>query len=473
MLDKVRVSVGSESHYSKAVHIFAPYYDTAHELASSPLGATVVNENCHVIRLDPKKNRSRHVSTTGSLELRRIFSGAYGSFFHNKEAMWAFKIYCNENEAVALALELGKCFPTFGWKSESKSKSDAVINFPELNLAENKVSEINALLKGQTIASYLCEAPPNYVNVPEFVNAAKEIAERAQHISFEAIHGKAALAEKKLGGIYAVGQGAPHEPALVIVKLQGESDEDPIAICGKGIVYDTGGLGIKTPKNFMFGMKRDCGGAAAIVGLFSALADLGVKPKKTVYGLLCMAENSIGSQCYRNDDIVTMHSGRTVEINNTDAEGRMVLGDGVSYASRILGCTTVLDIATLTGASSVTVGNEVAALLTNREEMETKIRKIGRECGETAFPMIYAPEQHFSELNSNVADQLNSALNRSNALCSVAGLFINSHLKDSFDFDGTWAHLDIARPAAEYGSKKHSTGFGTTLLYSILHDIAF
>lgn len=84
-----------------------------------------------------------------------------------------------------------------------------------------------------------------------------------------------------------------------------------------------------------------------------------------------------------------MHSGRTVEINNTDAEGRMVLGDGVSYATRVLGCQTVIDIATLTGASSVTVGNEVAALLSNCEDLETKIRKIGRECGETAFPMIY------------------------------------------------------------------------------------
>ena len=271
MLDKSRVSVVSSHENEKIVHVFSPYYETANPFSNSPLGATVKSENCHVIKLDPKKNRSRHVSLTGSLELRRILSGSYGKFFHDKADQWVFNVYCNESEAIALALEIGKCFPTFGWKSDAKPKADAFIHFPDLKLPESKIAEINALLIGQTTAAYLCEAPPNYVNVPQFVEAARAIAGKRENFNFECFDGKAALKANNLGGIYAVGQGAPHEPALVIVKIQGETDKEPIAICGKGIVYDTGGLGIKTPKNFMFGMKRDCGGAAAIVGLLSAL----------------------------------------------------------------------------------------------------------------------------------------------------------------------------------------------------------
>jgi len=161
-----------------------------------------------------------------------------------------------------------------------------------------------------------------------------------------------------------------------------------------------------------------------------------------------------------------MYSGKTVEINNTDAEGRLVLADGVVYARSNLKADVVLDMATLTGASGITTGKNHAALLTNSAEWEDVVVEAGLSSGEMVFPIVYAPELHFPEFNSAVADMKNSVADRSNAQCSCAGLFIGSHLLDDFHKPNhvTWIHIDMAYPVH---CGERATGWGPALLVSL------
>lgn len=228
---------------------------------------------------------------------------------------------------------------------------------------------------------------------------------------------------------------------------------------GKGIVYDTGGLSIKG-KTTMPGMKRDCGGAAAILGAFRAAIKQGFKDN--LHAVFCLAENAVGPNATRPDDIHLLYSGKTVEINNTDAEGRLVLADGVSYACKDLGADIIVDMATLTGAQGIATGKYHAAVLTNSAEWEAACVKAGQKCGDLVHPLVYCPELHFSEFTSAVADMKNSVADRDNSPSSCAGLFIASHI--GFDWPGVWVHLDIAAPVH---AGERATGFGVALLLAL------
>jgi probable aminopeptidase NPEPL1 len=174
-----------------------------------------------------------------------------------------------------------------------------------------------------------------------------------------------------------------------------------ICLVGKGIVYDTGGLSIKTPTTSMCGMKNDMGGSAAVLGAFIAAVKSG-NLKSPLHALLCIAENSVDSKSIRNDDILTMLSGKTVEVNNTDAEGRLVLGDGVHYASKYLNPRVIADIATLTGAQLISTGKRHAALYSNDETLEKLAVDVGKETGDLTFPLPYCPEFWKQEFTSQV-----------------------------------------------------------------------
>lgn len=262
------------------------------------------------------------------------------------------------------------------------------------------------------------------------------------------------LKARGMGGIYGVGRAADCPPALVTLSYHAPGAADSVAWVGKGIVYDTGGLSIKTS---MVGMKGDCGGAAAVLAAFA----LAVKSKPTVnlHAVLCLAENSVGPLATRPDDIHTLYSGRTVEINNTDAEGRLVLSDGVVYASRNLKADTIVDIATLTGAQGTATGKYHAAILSNSARLEALAVGAGLRSGDLTHPLPFAPELHFTEFTSCVADMKNSVADRNNAQPSCAGLFILSHL--GFDFPGNWLHIDMAAPAH---CGERATGYGVSLL---------
>jgi len=207
-------------------------------------------------------------------------------------------------------------------------------------------------------------------------------------------------------------------------------------------------------------MKADMAGAAACLGAFRLLVAAGFDRPLSL--LLPIAENSIGRHAYRNDDILRMHSGKTVEINNTDAEGRLLLADAVSWAGRVLGAATILDAATLTGAQLVATGKVFAAVMSNDEQLEAHAVAAGRATGDHVLPLLFAPELFKAEFRSKVADMTNSVADRNNAPSSAAGQFIYNHLDG---LDVRWAHVDLAGPAFPDG---RATGFGAQLLAELV-----
>mmetsp|Transcript_1559 Transcript_1559/g.3315 ORF Transcript_1559/g.3315 Transcript_1559/m.3315 type:complete len:266 (-) Transcript_1559:116-913(-) len=251
----------------------------------------------------------------------------------------------------------------------------------------------------------------------------------------------------------------PPEDVMVTDDL--EEDKSTIALVGKGIVYDTGGLAIKSRVG-MCGMKHDMGGASGVLGGFMAAVKLRTPRKIRLF--LCLAENAIGPNSVRNDDIITLYSGKTVEINNSDAEGRLVLGDAVAHVTKHCDDVgLVLDMATLTGAQLVSTGKMHAAILANTEELEQRAVKAGLASGDLCYPLLYAPELLKKEFNSKVADMKNSVKDRSNAQCSCAGHFIESHIDENYQ--GGWIHVDMAGP----GSKaERGTGYGVGLVLSLV-----
>ena len=220
-------------------------------------------------------------------------------------------------------------------------------------------------------------------------------------------------------------------------------------------MYDTGGLSLKVGGH-MAGMKCDMGGAAGVVGATLALAEGGFR-----HGVVCAAglvENAIGPTAYRPDDILDMHSGHTVEVNNTDAEGRLVLADAASYIGREYDVEVIIDMATLTGAQLIATGHRHAGIVSNRGGLEAAAVAAGLASGDMTFPMPFAPEFYQHEFRSKVADMKNSVADRMNAQSACAAQFVYSHIDD---LDIPWLHVDIAGPAFR---DERGTGFGVALV---------
>jgi probable aminopeptidase NPEPL1 len=221
-------------------------------------------------------------------------------------------------------------------------------------------------------------------------------------------------------------------------------------------------------------MKRDMGGAAAVLSAFGAytrsMTSANV-PKRPIHAILCLAENAVASHALRADDIITMFSGKTVEINNTDAEGRLVLADGCAHAVKYLNPATIIDIATLTGAQGVATGRFFGALYCNDDSLEDLAQACGRESGDLCHAMPYAPEFFKSEYQSAVADMKNSVADRTNAQVSCAGQFIGNHISEWLDEgSGRWLHIDMAYPSFDKKDER-ATGYGVGLLFSLLEKL--
>jgi probable aminopeptidase NPEPL1 len=210
----------------------------------------------------------------------------------------------------------------------------------------------------------------------------------------------------------------------------------------------------------MPGMKNDMGGAAAVLQAFRAAVLRGHPQRLTA--VLCVAENAIGPEATRPDDIIQLRSGRTVEVNNTDAEGRLVLADGVAWAAESVQPDTIIDLATLTGAAPMSTGKLIAAIYSNEEELEAAACRAGRAAGEPVFPLPYAPELYRREFKSAVADMKNSVKDRNNAQSACAAQFIAAHLPHPAP---RWLHVDIAGTATD--GEGRGTGFGVGLLLEL------
>ena len=354
----------------------------------------------------------------------------------------------DERYRRATAIAIAKAFPEVNLKKLTVKREILleICDEPLINY------NLQVLVNATRYAAQLFDMPPNMLRVSHFVKEAKKVAQRTQTKMY--LWERERLKKEGFGGILGVGQGSSDGPAFVVLHRKPENARHKIAWVGKGIVYDTGGLSIKS-KTGMPSMKGDMGGAAAVIAAFEA-AELLDAPYE-LFGILCLAENSVGPDSIRPDDVLNMFSGKTVEVNNTDAEGRLVLADGVHWASK-QNCDVIIDIATLTGAAPAAVGTHFAAIYCNDETLEQCAVQAGRFIGELCHPLPYTPELYFHEFYSAIADMKNSVKNRANAQSACAGQFIGNHLPQN----QTWLHIDIAGPA--WGTQKRGTGFGVGLL---------
>lgn len=373
-------------------------------------------------------------------------------------------VCCERSHVFALGCAIARAFPLYSRKAGARKQTQRVVTVEfvitddsNTSLSGEEVATLEFAAESIRDSARIVDTPCSEMNTMTFVQEIQRVGQ-SLGITPIIIQGDE-LRQKGFGGIYGVGKAASNPPAFAVLSHTPPNASQTIAWVGKGIVYDTGGLSIKG-KTAMPGMKRDCGGAAAILGAFYSAVKTGFQ--ENLHALFCLAENAVGPEATRPDDVHIMYSGRSVEINNTDAEGRLVLADGVSYAARDLKADIIVDMATLTGAQGISTGKYHAGILTNNEDWEMASMKAGRTSGDLVFPLVYSPELHFSEFGSAVADMKNSVADRGNAQSSCAGLFIGAHI--GFDFGGVWIHFDIASPSY---SGERATGYGVALLLAL------
>ena len=311
-------------------------------------------------------------------------------------------------------------------------------------------------------ARELTVMPSDTKNPPWLADRAVALAEQAG-LDVEVL-GPKELAAQGFGGILAVGSGSATPPRLVVVRytppsLPAGRPPAHVVIVGKGITYDTGGLSIKA-REAMVPMKTDMAGAAVALATVLGAAAAGVTHRVTA--LLPLAENAVGASSYRPSDVLRLHGGTTVEVTNTDAEGRLVLADALAYADLALEPDLLVDIATLTGAAAVALGRTRGALFTPDDSLARALQSAGEASGELLWRMPLV-EEYRASLMSDVADIRHVAANLTGAGAVVAALFLQR-----FVGARRWAHLDVAGPAragaAVHEVPEGATGFGARIL---------
>jgi leucyl aminopeptidase len=311
------------------------------------------------------------------------------------------------------------------------------------------------------IARDLCNEPPNVLTPAVLADRAAKIAKEAG-LSVDVIDEKG-IAALNMGLLLGVGQGSAQPPRLVVIKHipKGAPDAPVLGLVGKGITFDTGGISIK-PADGMDRMKTDMSGAAAVIGAMRAIALL--KAPIKVVGVVPAAENMPGGRATRPSDILTSASGKTVEVVNTDAEGRLILGDALWYA-RELGATHLVDIATLTGACVVALGKVASGLFGQPDGWAEVVNRTAQRAGDRCWRLpLY--EEYKEQIKSEIADMINSG-GRPGGACTAA-LFLKEFVDDM-----PWVHLDIAGTAWAEDAKPWQSKGSTGVAVRTLAELAF
>ena len=316
------------------------------------------------------------------------------------------------------------------------------------------------------------------INMPSDVKTPSWLAARAVEVAGRSglsvrVRDEAELAAAGFGGIVAVGSGSAHPPRLIELSYQPDSGaaagpadaaQAHVVLAGKGITFDSGGLSLK-PNDGMKLMKTDMAGGAAVIAVMSALRALGVRARVT--GLVAAAENMPSGSAMRPGDIITIFGGRTVEVLNTDAEGRLVLADLLAYAQATLGPGVIVDLATLTGAARIALGTSIGALYASADDLAEALTEAGAAAGEPLWRMPM-PADYAMALTSATADLAHVPSGMNGAKNGQAGSIVAAMFLREFTGGRRWAHLDIAgiaRAGSDDGElTKGGTGFGTRLL---------
>ena len=345
---------------------------------------------------------------------------------------------------------------------EPKVASKIALAVADIAAAKDAYTVQEAIAAGTMLARDLVNEPANVLGPVEFADRIAALSQ--QGIDVE-ILGEAELRALKMDALLGVAQGSPRPPRLAIMRWNGgPDDEAPSAFVGKGVVFDTGGISIK-PAGSMDEMKGDMGGAAAVVGVMRALA--GRSAKVNAIGIVGLVENSVDGNAQRPGDIVTAMSGTTIEVLNTDAEGRLVLADALWYCQDRFKPKFMVNLATLTGAIIVALGNQHAGLFSNNDELSDRLLAAGIGTGEKVWRLPLAPE-YDKMIEGKFADIKNIGGGR------AAGAITAAQFLQRFVNDVPWAHLDVAgtamgSPANEY-NQSWASGFGVRLLDRLVSD---
>ncbi len=341
-------------------------------------------------------------------------------------------------------------------KPEDKPKLSALtVLTSEREAAEHAWPALRAIAHGTFVTRDLVSEPANILGPPEFAARIEKLSELGLKIE---VFGKPELQALGFGSLLAVAEGSAQPARMVVMHWQGGADgEKPVAFVGKGVTFDTGGISIK-PAAGMEDMKWDMGGAGTVVGLMAALA--GRRARVNAVGLVGLVENMPSGTAMRPGDVVRSYSGQTIEVLNTDAEGRLVLADVLWYAQQTFDPRFMVDLATLTGAIIVALGHEHAGLFSNDDDLAAKLTGAGTATGEKLWRMPMGRE-YDKQLKSDIADMKNITGRPGSSITAA-------HFLARFVNEKPWAHLDIAGMA--WSTKdaavvpKGSTAFGLRLL---------
>ncbi|THE10123.1 leucyl aminopeptidase [Bacillus timonensis] len=417
--------------------------------------------------ISTKKNNVSKVHTLGKTPIKRVYFLGLGkedeqSFESLREAFGKAVKVIDEAKIESFAVDVdsfvteklavqdvahafGEAFALSTYKfADYKQKS----NEPEKKIEDvivytnDDADEVEASLKvgfaygqGTNSARTLVNLPGNMLTATDLANYASEIGMK---YGFEIeILDKEEMEKLGMGALLSVNKGSVEPPKMIVLKYQGTDNwKDVIGLVGKGITFDTGGYSIK-PKDGIVGMKSDMGGAAAVLGAMEIIGQL--KPEKNVVAVIPSTDNMISGDAFKPDDVVTSMNGKTIEILNTDAEGRLALADGITYA-KFHGASYLVDVATLTGGVIVALGNDITGAMTNNEAFFEEILEASLEAGEPIWRLPIT-ENHKKRVRKSLVADLNNSPGR-DGHAIFAGTFLGEFAEST-----PWVHLDIAGTA--------------------------
>jgi leucyl aminopeptidase len=420
---------------------------------------------------DPKKvdgDTLRRAAGAAAGRAVALKAGSLGLALHGgMEAKWDAK-------SIGRVLAEGVCFGGYRYDEYVTGKEGGRPGSLEVEVLEDDSRRARGLAEGlaeggvigraSRFARTVANRPGNVIHPGELAGVARAVARESDRLVCT-VWGRKELEARGMGGILAVGSGSDHEPCLIAIRhAVGRGRRPEVGLVGKAVTFDSGGISIK-PAADMDQMKFDKSGGLAVLAAMKAVDELGLD--LDVLGLIPAAENLPSGSSYRPGDIVTTYSGKTVEILNTDAEGRMILCDALAYAVE-QDCQAIVDIATLTGACVVALGKVMAGLMGNDEGMIEGLRRAAEESGEKVWPMPCGDE-YAEEMKSKIADLKNTGSKWGGACTAAAFL-------RQFVGGRPWAHLDIAGvdvcPSPAEGGAQGASGFGVRLLTTFLMNRA-
>ncbi|MDA7028028.1 leucyl aminopeptidase [Bacillus sp. CLL-7-23] len=332
------------------------------------------------------------------------------------------------------------CYEVQDYKHKSNEPEKPLQNI--YVLTDEDLQEIQASLHVGQVYGTATNSARTLVNMPGNMLTPTDLASYATELAtkykFECeILEKDEIEELGMGGLLAVNQGSEEPPKMIVLKYQGKDTwDDVIGLVGKGVTFDTGGYSIKS-KTGIVGMKSDMGGAASVLGAMEAIGEL--RPEQNVLAIIPSTDNMISGHAMKPDDVIVSLSGKTIEILNTDAEGRLVLADGLTYAKHH-GASVLIDIATLTGGVVVALGTETTGTMTNDESLYQQLQEAALETGESIWQLPITEKDKQKVRNSQMADLNNSPSRDGHAI--MAGTFLGEFAEQT-----PWVHLDIAGTA--------------------------